>query len=473
MALERVPVDVILMVFRRLSPEDILRVRQVCRTFRDITQLRSLWHDVLVVHILECNLPVPGISSKEIHLLDACDLERHIFKAIRLRHNWRSPSPRSTTQREITSSMGCRTVMLHFTKGSARQYLISLFLNTAGGQRHFIIQCWDLAGNVPLCVASRTFSQGFGGIAFNQCDSKQVLAVQCPHLEIIAVDPVDGFRTSASFLQYTGRVHLLSGSRVLTQDGVGTLSFWSIEEPQRRFELHNPQNAQAENIMSVQCDGNLVLLVKQMSLEVYEIPELDSFTTILIQPIIQYRWPWRIDSVVLCPQGPRSTTDHPPRHRNVNILIRFASVYPWPINLIHHYELRANIFYSPNAPNTEHILPYHFPPTQRQTIGSPIRLFAVSDMVIGSHGTAMWFDSHTEDFYGHSDRGQRLAGKHMHVIEDSNQEAIESDQATSTTADSVFAIHEDDNWVRLAINEDEGQVAVGCSDGKILVFDYT
>jgi hypothetical protein len=271
---------------------------------------------------------------------------------------------------------------------------------------------------------------------------------------------------SASFPQYTGRVHLLSGSRVLTQDGVGTLYFWSIEEPERRYELHNPQNAQAENIMSAHCDGNLVLLVRQTSLEVYEIPESDST---LIQPIIQYRWPWRIDTVVLCPQGPRSITDSP-RHRSVNILIRFASVYPWPINLIHHYELRANVFYSPDVPKTEHILPYHFPPTQRQMIASPIRLFAVSDMVIGPYGTAMWLDSHTEDFYGHSDRGQRLAGKHMHAIED--QEVIISEQPTSTVADSVFAIHEDDNWVRLAMNEDEGQVAVGRSDGKILVFDY-
>jgi len=37
---------------------------------------------------------------------------------------------------------------------------------------------------------------------------------------------------------------------------------------------------------------------------------------------------------------------------------------------------------------------------------------------------------------------------------------------------SVFNVCEDDAWTRVAIDEEEGRVAIGRVDGTIMVFEY-
>lgn len=109
-------------------------------------------------------------------------------------------------------------------------------------------------------------------------------------------------------------------------------------------------------------------------------------------------------------------------------------------------------------------------------IGSPVRLFAPTDSVLGSCGSAIWIDSHTEDYFGHSDCGQRLAGRYSSGLtaeDHEDEEATLSDQLASTAAaTSVYRTQEADSWVRLALDECEGRVAIGHVDGRISILDY-
>jgi len=95
-------------------------------------------------------------------------------------------------------------------------------------------------------------------------------------------------------------------------------------------------------------------------------------------------------------------------------------------------------------------------------------------MVVSPHGTAMWLDSHTEDYFGQSDRGQRLAGSITLAHDrDLHQAHQETTGAVETTLESsVFRYNEGDDWNCLAVDEDEGKVAIGCNNGTILLLEY-
>jgi len=160
---------------------------------------------------------------------------------------------------------------------------------------------------------------------------------------------------------------------------------------------------------------------------------------------------------------------------SIGILVRFGSLFPWPINLLHQYELQTNKFYTSSSPLNEINSPYQFPPILCETIGSPVRLHTTSDISFGPYGTAIWTDSHTEDYFGHADRGQRLAGAFLRArdVQDGEDKEVElSDQIANAAAASVFLVQEDDNWVRLALDEAEGRIILGHDDGRISVLDY-
>lgn len=91
---------------------------------------------------------------------------------------------------------------------------------------------------------------------------------------------------------------------------------------------------------------------------------------------------------------------------------------------------------------------------------------ATYDMAVGSHGTIVYFDSHTESYFGHSDFGQRLAGTRL-------DETSEGGEAGAMVRESsVYTVTERDGWTRIALQEEEGKIAIGHVDGTITVLDY-
>jgi len=143
-------------------------------------------------------------------------------------------------------------------------------------------------------------------------------------------------------------------------------------------------------------------------------------------------------------------------------------------------------------------LPYLFPPTQPphmvDSIPSPMRLFTPFDMVVGRFGTAVWIDAQTDlDSPAQAgDHGQRIAGKVLCIPKRldnpvyaptngaSGDDRVsagytqptpdELDQSSPVIAYDVRAT--EDTWNRLAVNEEEGRIAVSDVDGTITLLCF-
>lgn len=252
-------------------------------------------------------------------------------------------------------------------------------------------------------------------------------------------------------------------------------------------------------------------------------------STMDLDPAAGYKWQWRIDSLVVSRQnhGPSTSSNASRRIRldPINLFVRFDTWYPWPVNILHHFVLPPNPTYSPSAFShfSHHPLPSPgdlpylfsssanvFGPYMANSVASPMRLFTPSDMVLGKYGTALWIDAQTDANSPSQagDHGQRIAGKILSIpnpryvkydpsnplggeggdqvspgfvdfqpgahLGDSNDGA--NDEFGRQEKDNpimVFEVRENyDGWNRLALDEEEGRVAVGSVDGSITVFDY-
>lgn len=181
-----------------------------------------------------------------------------------------------------------------------------------------------------------------------------------------------------------------------------------------------------------------------------------------LHPAVYHVWQWPIDSGRIAQRASYKATRNktePP----LNIVVRFASTYPWPTNMLNHYILHPNPDYLPHLGVSRDNAPYDLGPTHLQTLSAPLRLFSQTDMVIGEYSTCIWLDSHTEAYFQQSATGQRLAGRVL------KQRA--SPSPTSSIA-SVFNVHDTDTWHQLAIDERYSRIAIGAQDGRVTVMDY-
>lgn len=199
------PVDICLSIFRYLSIQDVLNIRQVlrrssclddniltplsfdfqtCKTFLGLTKLRSVWHLLLTTNIQQQNIPVPRLSRQPIESLTASELEEITLQALRLRHNWTSLSPIASSQITIACDVlpiptRFGVVALQFLPGRANRYLLSLALTSNVG-RLFSLQCWDLNINPPTSIAMRTVQQCGWFVVNTDETSSDVVAIQSP-----------------------------------------------------------------------------------------------------------------------------------------------------------------------------------------------------------------------------------------------------------------------------------------------------
>jgi len=95
-------------------------------------------------------------------------------------------------------------------------------------------------------------------------------------------------------------------------------------------------------------------------------------------------------------------------------------------------------------------------------------------MALGAYGTALWVDTHVEDYFADGVmRGQRLAGRILSISEDeevSMHNILSGVSSVGTT--SVFGIREEDDWDRVALDERAVKVAVSTSDGRVMLMGY-
>ena len=234
-----------------------------------------------------------------------------------------------------------------------------------------------------------------------------------------------------------------------------------------------------------------------------------------LDPIAEYKWRWRIDSITVNPRRPRSSSHSHTTPPAIDLLIRFDTWFPWPVNILHHYVLPPNpsfsrSSFSPTARDTFPYLRSAAPtdgPLMAHAIPSPLRLFTPSDMVVGAYGTALWLDASTDAATPSQagDRGQRIAMKFLAptaatVLQPPGEGSQDDQVSPGMTVDSaltdalgamaldeqseirmldwhrgVGVLHMQEThelWNRVAVHEEEGQVAVGYTDGRVSVYVY-
>ncbi|KAF9466173.1 hypothetical protein BDZ94DRAFT_250818 [Collybia nuda] len=470
------PVDVCLPIFHYLSVLDILRIRQTCKAFEKISHLRSVWHGYLRTRIQERNIPVPGLSQEKFESLSAFELEQCVRRALLLRKNWTSSSPVISSRLEIQALPTSRIIALEFLPGEERRWLISI-ASTVETTRKFTAQCWDLRPTRPQCIAIKEFPKLQGFAVNRHADNLGHLAVRHAGIEVLKIDlactnPASAFVTTAFFPNKPHRVHVYQGSVVLTRDDHDRLYIWDIENFQGECELKNSE-IQFEAPLEAVIQDTFVIIIRQTTLEIYGLPSVLSPGSVVF-PIAVHRWQWKLDTVIASTQASWEATQSG-KLSPINILVRYGSLLPWPLNVLHHYVLFPNMFYEAPRIVDPSNLPYHISPFLHRIIPSPIRLFSTYAMSIGSHGTAIWTDSHTEDYFDRADQGQRLAGsiRLLPAANPDNSEAMAPDTRVESTTDSmVFDVSEQDRWVRVTVDEEEGRIALGSTDGMITILNY-
>ncbi|KAJ7105105.1 hypothetical protein C8R43DRAFT_1092170 [Mycena crocata] len=479
MAMSPLPTDIILVIFKYIGVKEVMKLRQTCKDFLEITKLRSVWLQLLRTEIIQQNIPIPRLAGRSLENFTSKQLESCLSDALRLRKNWISSSPVPLRRSTFTTvhEPQSQVVSINFLQGRGHRWLISLALTTGTGQRLFTLQCWDLM-DCSTCVARRSLAH-FRGFRINTDPSHAgVLALRSPiGIEILGIDflannPDSAFLTLQVLDDLTESLHVFSSSTLLTKFDDTRLNLRTIEHPEFTVELQNPSHTVQKECIDAIVSDKYAVVVRTVSTEFYSLSSFRGGSGArVIEPLASHTWQWRIDSVSLAYQPSWAATARdvePP----INMLVRYASLFPWPVNALHHYVLPCDNVYDARNNIDANNKPYLAEPVLMRTFASPIRLFARSDMVLGSYGTALWIDSHTEDYFEHAVEGQRLAGTLFTTVDPGEEVVALSDQVASATASMVYQVREDDGWIRIAIDEEEGKIAVGTATAEIMIFEY-
>ncbi|KAG2364656.1 hypothetical protein BDR07DRAFT_1354764 [Suillus spraguei] len=474
-----IPLDILFDVVQYLPIQSILALRQTSKSFYAITRLRSLWALLLRTLVQEQNIPIPHFNGKSLDFLSALELEQLTCYALALRSNWTNPDPDAKREVDFYKPIepDSRIIFMEFLPGRGNRWLISVTMTAQ--PRKYVIQCWDVAMLQPVCIAELTHMEGpYGGVIINDDPSSPaIIVMQSALTEILTIDFEEEDPESAfiplSTIDGIREIHLLSGNTLITRcpaDG-GEVSIWDInDQPCEKIQLVNPSLLQNDRCQAMHLRDDYMVIVRQQTVEFYStIPRPNIVSTLgapISYPLAQHSFPWRTETVNMSEQVSwHAARSHRPSP--INLVIRFGSIYPWPVNMLHHFVLTPNPAYVSGRETSLHNLPYSAQPTSVQTIGSPVRLFAPSSVALGRYGTALWLDNHTEDWAGPGDCGQRLAGQVLTATGESSTSQCDSH------ASMVFRVQDNDLWNKIAIDEESGRIAVGYVNGSITLFEYS
>ncbi|KAG7094250.1 hypothetical protein E1B28_007855 [Marasmius oreades] len=538
--MQSLPEEIYAAILQHLPLQHVLKLRQVSNHFRDLTYSRDLWIRLLREETkVKRRIPVPRLfrDAHSVNTLSTVELERCVQRSLKLYQNWSSPSPVATrkaflytgltSQWPVPGPASLRIISLHFvTLSSGRSCLLSVAYGQHLEPRTLLFELWDISGSADdaSCVAWRDIRL-WGGYAVNTTSvvEQGILAVKTPGVEIWGVDlskaPDSAFVTLKTLSTEVKIVSSFTGTTLLVLGLHDEVKILDIRDPSKETELRHPQPLLPTNqphVLESIIEHDYIVIVRPITLELYSLEAFRRSEDIqVLSPVIVHTFQWRLDSCRIerdikhYEQAP-ATHDRP---TPINILVRFSSLFPWPVNLLQHYVLHPNRLYTPLSGSTASTsprttaglvninLPFRFPPTLHQTISSPIRLFAISDMAVGIYGTAVWIDSHTEEYFLQGETGQRLAGLMLSPatatattarFSDSEVLAHEddglsgdwsavtlpprpddlTDEPTQSHASAVFDVQESDDWNRVAVDECEGRVAVGSINGRITLYEY-
>ncbi|KAI0367624.1 hypothetical protein BV20DRAFT_1024247 [Pilatotrama ljubarskyi] len=566
MPLHDLPEDVLLDIFQHLHAHDILSLRQTCKALESATRERTVWHEALSRHSRQSRLPIPALAECELWVLSASDLERLTLRALRFWANWQSPRPEAYKHvpispiRSMERSRGARNLAVVFLPNLPGHVLTLTLYNDNSQDRRYSFELWDVRQTSKAIHVDHLALEGLLGYAVNSdpdgaCtmavtrrDSNSQCISEAYNIEVPRVADSSAFRLVHQFPGYRYTIGL-HGSHLVATDSEQGVRIIDVNAGRLLYTLRAPIMLNDPTLRFTECqcldiallDGFVLSFCKQY-IFLYRIPatphehEHDGQTTDTAQEaptldaIATYKWRWRIDSLVAKPRreppGPTglshggwaSATAHHPDPPLIDILIRFDTWFPWPVNILHHFVLAPNPAY--HASTVSLADPTTFPyllsttdgPFMVHSIPSPLRIFTPSDIVLGPYGTALWIDASTDTTTPSQagDHGQRIAGKVLTrtplphararvrpgegpqddqvspgpvpvepgamapaAPEEVGELSGMADPAVRGPAVSVFHVQEvEEKWNRVAVDEEGGRVAVGHVDGRVSVYSY-
>ncbi|KAH9893207.1 hypothetical protein C8Q73DRAFT_791088 [Cubamyces lactineus] len=546
MQLNTLPEDVIFQVFLYLDVDDILSIRQTCKWLATATRDRAVWHYALSKHSKRSALPIPDIKQYDLPILSGTELEHLTLRTLAFWSNWQSPQPRFYQEvwiRPGGHGPNARNLAVIFLPHFPAHVLTLTLSDTTSRARRFLFELWHTIGDTATCV-DKVPIQALASYAVNtvtdspttftitrrDANSEQ-LVTEAYRVNAPASSNSTYIQLEKQFQGYHKTVGL-HGSWLMATDAHKHIRVIDVDAGRLKCTLNapTPLGNPALGSTELQCLdtvvlGDFVLSFCKQYIVLYRIPSTtaNSTTTLSedtprVDAVASYKWRWRIDTVTAMPRrkGQNLYTTDPPSLASpplIDILIRFDTWFPWPVNLLHHFVLMPNPAYRPDAlkvtdPAT---LPYLFSPAEGpitvNSIPSPLRIFTPSDVVLGPYGTALWLDASTDATTPSQagDHGQRIAGMvlprvplpvHRVPLGDGPQD----DQVSPGLADlhleggqraeredsnatagaipewpnvSVFHMQDrEERWNRLAVDEEGGRIAVGHVDGTVRVFSY-
>jgi hypothetical protein len=162
--------------------------------------------------------------------------------------------------------------------------------------------------------------------------------------------------------------------------------------------LHSAQEAnltsstQPKPVLATYHTASHTLLFRQQSVEIFGAapapsdPPLPGQPTPDLHPLATHRLPFRLNSINV---SPRRTGVSGAVHRAappLDLLVRFDSYFPWPVNMLHHFVL---------TPDEHGAAPYDPAPRMVRAWESGVALFVPADAALGrwGGGCAVWLDA--------------------------------------------------------------------------------
>ncbi|KAH0833471.1 hypothetical protein J3R83DRAFT_12592 [Lanmaoa asiatica] len=455
--------DILIYIFIALSIPEILLLRQASRRLYLVSEEHAIWKTACTNEILGNGIPFP---KRPLTSFSAKDLERETLRAYKLGLNWRSPT---TTLNHVVSSP---------SKGEAIEDI--KFLSRRG-------QCWLVTTTLgiwwTLCVRDcdtlqvvAQWSPGkalFNGIAVNADDnSDAAIAVSVRRdgyttVEILTISDDDARGMTIQprkTLDNSSKPIALNGDLVALcdHDSETLILNWKTQE---QALLKSPDTWQDKPLHVVFAHRS-IFVVRARSICIFEEPRMvfpgDDLNIVLPRVSKSFGW---VDGVSLAlgpsaPSGPETTHGDPPEQ------FQFMTLHTDSNHIPPH---------TSDDTSSVELEPLSLPFNLICSLSSNHRgLLRCSDMVLGSHGTAVWVQppdwaagglitdgSFTEDMIYVTTPPEALVVALFPGL--LNQGSLEAHI-------KVVLENDGNSWSCLDYDEARGLIALGSSSGEVTVY---
>ncbi|KAL7280626.1 hypothetical protein ACG7TL_005563 [Trametes sanguinea] len=457
--------------------------------------------------------------------------------------------------RFLNHHRNARNLAIAFIPGIPDHILtLTLYGDTTFHER-YSFELWNVAGGSQATFVDTVAVAGLLGYAINsdaesnvtmtitrrsEGHNHQGLGLPCIteayRLEVPRTQDRSCFLLLRQFVGFRNTIGL-HGSRLVVTDAEQHVRILDVDTGRLQCTLMAPMMLNDPTLRSAERQAldvvivdNFVLSFCKQYIFLYHIPPSareshpqdtdSSFEPPELEAVATYKWQWRIDTLIAAPRrSPQDlTVSSLPGSRSastsstapvIDVLTRFDTWFPWPVNILHHFVLAPNPLYRVDTVDLAH--PETFPyllsstegPFMVHSIPSPVRIFTPSDVVLGRYGTALWIDASTDVNTPSQagDHGQRIAGKLLTqtplpkvrlrpgegpqddqvspgpvdpaTLSYTGQPSGSLDSAEQGPAVSVFHVQEsDEKWNRVAVDEEGGRIALGHVDGTVSVYTY-